>query len=120
MRSLPAIDRAALERLRARATADAPEFFVEMATMFVAEIDRRRVAIADALAREDSDALARAAHSLGGSAKLFGATRLAEFCRQLQNAPHPSIADARVIVVALNVECDEVRAVIKAESSLGS
>ncbi len=115
MRESPAIDPQALARLRARATADAPDFFVEMATMFIAEIDRRRAVIADALAREDSDALARAAHSLGGSAKLFGAMRLAEFCGRLQSAPYPSIAEARAIVAAMSIECDEVRRLVKAE-----
>jgi HPt (histidine-containing phosphotransfer) domain-containing protein len=78
------IDRQALERLRERATANAPDFFIEMVTLFVRELDKRMTTIAEALRRGDSeDALARAAHSLGGSAKLFGAFHLGELCRQL-------------------------------------
>jgi HPt (histidine-containing phosphotransfer) domain-containing protein len=112
----PVVDRDALDSLRERATADAPNFFIEMVAIFTREIDKRRATIADALARGDCEGLARAAHSLGGSAKLFGAMPLAELCRQLQVIPYPAIEDARTIVAAIEEQCRGVREIIIAES----
>jgi HPt (histidine-containing phosphotransfer) domain-containing protein len=113
----PVIDLEAIKSLRARATADAPEFFDEMVAIFIREIDRRRITMLEALERGDSDGLSRAAHSLGGSAKLFGAMPLAELCGELQVEPHPGAAQARALVKAIESECAEVRKFIIAEST---
>jgi HPt (histidine-containing phosphotransfer) domain-containing protein len=102
------IDPAALGRLRARATADAPDFYDEMLAMFLGEIDKRLAAIMESLSYGELEVVARAAHSLGGSAKLFGAYRLGELCGQLQ-APPPSLADARAIAAEVERECQSVR-----------
>jgi HPt (histidine-containing phosphotransfer) domain-containing protein len=119
-RDSPPLDRAALERLRERATADAPDFFVEMVTMFVSELDRRRITIAEAFARNDSAAMARVAHSLGGSAKLFGATRLATLCGRLQAVPYPSLDEACAIVAEIDRECSDVRDFVADEALIKS
>jgi HPt (histidine-containing phosphotransfer) domain-containing protein len=117
MRSSASIDPAALERLRARATADAPEFYDEMLAMFLGEIDKRLAAIMESLSHGELEVVARAAHSLGGSAKLFGAYRLGELCGRLQ-APPPSLDDARAIASEVARECQSVRLALSDDRSV--
>lgn len=119
-RDTPVVDIQAIKGLRARATADAPDFFYEMVAIFIREIDKRQISMREALERGDADGLSRAAHSLGGSAKLFGAMPLAELCRQLQVDPHPGMTETRAIVTAIERECADVLEFVIAESSRNS
>ena len=55
-----------------------------------------------ALQAKDSASLTRLAHTLKSSSQMFGALRLAEHCRLLENAQHPSATHIETIRAELN------------------
>jgi HPt (histidine-containing phosphotransfer) domain-containing protein len=68
------------------------------------------------LAQHDSNATARAAHSLKGSASNLGATRLAAECARMeQNAKSSEWTGANTQLEGIKVQLQRVRDSLKAE-----
>jgi HPt (histidine-containing phosphotransfer) domain-containing protein len=63
-----------------------PEAREEILDLFVSEAQRLRALMHDTLARGDAEALALAAHSLGGAAAYFDSGELPGTCAQVEQA----------------------------------
>jgi len=61
-----------------------PKVLRDLAKIFLEDTPKRRSAIRKAIARQDGEALARAAHALRGSVAMLGATGVAEDARQIE------------------------------------
>jgi HPt (histidine-containing phosphotransfer) domain-containing protein len=73
-----------------QATGDDPAFLAELIDTYVADAPNLLTAMRDALATGDSLALRRAAHTLKSNSATFGARRLADLCRRLEQGEGPS------------------------------
>jgi len=78
----PAVDLHQLRNLEDE-LADRPLVVIAVST-YLSELNGRRAAMADALGRQDRDALRAAAHTLKSSSALLGATALARACIQVE------------------------------------
>ena len=82
----------------------------ELIELFVSDLPRRLGAMADAIERADTPALALQAHALRGSAANFGAARLDELCGRLEElGARAALAQAPAIFDALERESALVR-----------
>lgn len=77
------IDRAALATLL-ETTGDDPEFLAELIDSFFDDSPVQLATIRQAAQGGDAEGLRRAAHSLKSNSATFGATELANLCRQLE------------------------------------
>lgn len=68
-----------------------PAFVVECITLYLADAQRLRAEVTDALTGGDPPTITRAVHALGSSSATIGAQALAELCRGVERAG----ADAR-------------------------
>jgi PAS domain S-box-containing protein len=84
----PALDQDALQVLRELTTEDGRSALAEMIDMFGQQTPSQLEEISLALTRYDAAAAEIAAHSLKGSAKTMGATRLAELCAAIEDETH--------------------------------
>jgi HPt (histidine-containing phosphotransfer) domain-containing protein len=80
-----AVDTGALDELRASVGND-PEFFAEIVGDFLTEAPDQLDALRAALASGDAPRAARAAHTLKGTSRTFGAGGLAALCQEVEAA----------------------------------
>ncbi|MBP6864700.1 MAG: Hpt domain-containing protein [Candidatus Didemnitutus sp.] len=80
------INPAAIEALREVAPDDGGKFLTELVDIFLADTPPRLRELEQALAAGDANAMARAAHSIKGSAGNFGADRVARFAAAVETA----------------------------------
>jgi signal transduction histidine kinase/CheY-like chemotaxis protein/HPt (histidine-containing phosphotransfer) domain-containing protein len=73
---------------------------VTTVSTFLAELGNRRAALADALGRQDRDALRAAAHTLKSSSALLGADSLASSCAQVEERAGAGAADELASLLA--------------------
>jgi HPt (histidine-containing phosphotransfer) domain-containing protein len=108
--SLPYLDPAALDNLRMINPDDGGEFLRELIDIFLADTPNRIAEIEQALAAGHSGNLARAAHSIKGSAGNFGATQLTALARDLEaQGKAGDFASARAGLPALRAEFARVQ-----------
>jgi HPt (histidine-containing phosphotransfer) domain-containing protein len=107
------LDPAALERLLA--SVGDPAFVEELLDTFLRDAPRLLEAVGAGLARDDADAVRRAAHTLKSNAATFGALTLAGACRELEHAAEGGSLDGLGALVE-RVE-EEYR---RLESALGA
>lgn len=87
------IDRAALATLL-ETTGDDPEFLAELIESFFDDAPAQLAAIREGAQGGDAEGLRRAAHSLKSNSATFGATELANLCRQLEGLGRDGDLDA--------------------------
>jgi len=80
-----ALDTAVLGELR-ESVGDDPAFVAELIDEFVADAPAQLRSLADAVAAGDAAAARRAAHTLKGNGRTFGAGELAALCQQAEAA----------------------------------
>ena len=80
-----ALDMAALGELRA-SVGDDPEFVAELIDDFVADAPVQLESLREAASSGDADTARRAAHTLKGNSRTFGATGLASLCQDAEGA----------------------------------
>ena len=73
---------------------------VTTVSTFLAELGNRRMALSDALAREDRDALRSVAHTLKSSSALLGAEDLARLCARVEERAGTGVAEELTKLVA--------------------
>jgi len=112
---LTTLDPEKLARLRQSATPQEPRLFEEIASLFLADLEKWLASMAEAVRTEDSEKLAEAAHAIGGGGMLFGAHPLATLCHTLQDTPRPSPAEARELAREVEDECGKIRQALEAE-----
>jgi CheY-like chemotaxis protein len=84
----PTLDEAALQVLRELKTEDGTSALTEMIGLFGQQTPAQLEEISLALTRYDAPAAEIAAHSVKGSAKTMGATKLAELCAAIEEEAH--------------------------------
>jgi len=93
-----------------------PDPVVELIDLFLEDAPERLLAMQTSLARQDSDALKVAAHSLKGSARNLGARPLASICADLEHlAAKGEWTSAEPLLAAIGQEFDKLRALLAAE-----
>lgn len=80
-----ALDDAVLGELRA-SVGDDPEFFAELIDEFVADAPAQLESLRSAAAAGDEAGARRAAHTLKGTSRTFGAGELASLCQDAETA----------------------------------
>jgi len=92
----------------------------ELAALFVAEVPQRLRELQEALARQDGAALARAAHTLRGSASNFGAPAVVAAAQQLETlGQQGTLADAASACAALDAALQVLTAALAQLASAG-
>jgi PAS domain S-box-containing protein len=105
-----ALDRAALDRLRALAEATTPALFARVLDAFRTDATTYLAALRDAAAGHDRGSLRQTAHSLKGASLNVGATTMAELCRRLEIGDEANeMAQIAPRLLQLASEFDRVR-----------
>ena len=112
---LTSIDPGVIEHLRQCATPQEPHLFEEVASLFLADLEKWLASMDEAVRTEDAEKVAEAAHAMGGGGMLFGAKQLAALCHPLQDTPRPSPAEARELARKVEHECGKIRQALEAE-----
>jgi len=71
---------------------------------FLSQLDGRRSALADALRKQDRDALRATAHTLKSSSALLGADPLAEACAQVEKSAQAGTSEQELSALVAGVE----------------
>jgi HPt (histidine-containing phosphotransfer) domain-containing protein len=107
------LDPEALEQLRVRAGDRA--FMVELVETFVGDAPALLETLRGALEHADAPQLRRAAHTLRSNGQVFGATRLAELCQELEAlAKAGNLAGATALVAQIDGEYVRVGRALRA------
>jgi HPt (histidine-containing phosphotransfer) domain-containing protein len=80
-----AVDNAALGELRER-VGDDPDFLAELVDEFMLDAPTQLESLRDAAAAGDAASAGRAAHTLKGNGRMFGARKLASLCQEAETA----------------------------------
>ena len=80
-----ALDNAALDSLR-ESVGDDPEFLAELVDDFLADAPTQLESLRETATSGDAPGARRAAHTLKGNSRTFGATRLASRCEEVEAA----------------------------------
>lgn len=105
-----ALDTAALGELRA-SVGDDPDFLAELVAEFLDDAPTQLEALREALVSGDAGGARRAAHTLKGNGRTFGARGLASLCEEAEVAAGAGDLDAvRALVDGLEGEWHRVRA----------
>jgi histidine phosphotransfer protein HptB len=103
------LDTRALDELRESVGGDA-EFLAELVDEFLADAPSQLESLRDAAAAEDAETCRRAAHTLKGNARTFGAEKLALLCLEVETAAAAGdLGVARARVEAISEAWSEVR-----------
>lgn len=112
----PAFDPQALAALRAISPDDRSEFLRELITIFLNDTPQRIAELRVALAANDATTLARAAHSMKGSAGNFGAQRFAEINSDIEaQARDGSLGGIEAYLPQLDAEFERLKSALLAE-----
>jgi len=107
------LDHEALEHLRAR-VGDG-EFVAELVDTFLRDAPALLETLRGALENADAQELRRAAHTLKSNGRMFGATRLAELCQDLEaTAQTGALVGADELVARIDAEYARVAAALQA------
>lgn len=99
------LDPAAIENLRAIGGDDNGEFLRELVGIFLQDGPHRLADIESALAAGNAEDLARAAHTMKGSASNFGATALSAVSRDIEQlGKQRNLPEANIRLPALRAE----------------
>ncbi|MDP2321564.1 MAG: ATP-binding protein [Acidobacteriota bacterium] len=121
--SAPALDPAAIARLRTLASATNPALFARVVDAFRADAAKHFTAIETGAAENDRASLRRAAHALRGACLNVGATQMADACRALETAEETggtAAAEVHSLVARLRAELQRVQAEIELELGPGA
>jgi HPt (histidine-containing phosphotransfer) domain-containing protein len=88
-----ALDNAVLRDLR-QSIGDDPEFFAELVDDFLADAPTQLQSLRDTATSGDAIGARRAAHTLKGNSRTFGATELASLCQEAEAAAGAGDLDA--------------------------
>ncbi|MFQ5814381.1 MAG: Hpt domain-containing protein [Anaerolineae bacterium] len=109
------IDPAALEEFRAVMGEDGAELVAELIDTFVEDASRLLADMREAVAREDADALERAAHGLKGSSATLAALGLSDLCQELEDMGRAGTLEGAVEIVAqVETEYEKVKVALEA------
>lgn len=104
-----ALDMRALDELRASVGGD-QEFLTELIDDFLDDAPAQLEALRTAASSGDADTAKRAAHTLKGTSRTFGAGELAGLCQEAEAAAGPGDLDSvRSRLDAIDVEWSRVR-----------
>jgi len=92
-------------------------FLRELVELFKAEVPKGVRELGQALDGGDSARATRIAHTLKGSAGIFGATRMQALAGSIERAARAGSVE-KAIVEELRCECERVREVLEAELSI--
>ena len=103
------LDPAVVDRFRSMPRSGKPELLPALIELFVEDTRQQLGIMGEALDRQDTGALARAAHHLKGSSAILGAKRIAELCDILvSNSREGSLKLAAALVATLEEEFERV------------
>jgi CheY-like chemotaxis protein len=112
----PAVDIAALEKLRAMRQGDS-DLVLEVIDLFLQETPDRLTALRDGLARGDFPLIARVAHTIRGSAGHIGAKSLTALCARVEDkARQGTPFNSAFALSSIEEELERVREALVAES----
>jgi HPt (histidine-containing phosphotransfer) domain-containing protein len=106
-----ALDNAALDSLR-ESVGDDPEFLAELVDDFLADAPAQLASLRETATSGDAIGARRAAHTLKGNSRTFGAALLASRCQEVEAAADVGDLDA---VVSRVDEIDQEWARVRAE-----
>ena len=81
------LDHAVVDELRALAQAGSPELLHRLEASFARDTPVRLIALREAVATGDADALAFNVHTLKGTAANLGATAIVAICQKIESFP---------------------------------
>ena len=114
-RCAPALDAAIVGRLERMGEQAGEDLMGELTDLFLADAEVHVVAIRQALAARDADAVVRSAHLLGGAGANLGATGLARMCARLESdGAGGDLDDGEEQLDALESEFGRVRSALTA------
>jgi signal transduction histidine kinase/DNA-binding response OmpR family regulator/HPt (histidine-containing phosphotransfer) domain-containing protein len=113
--SPPTLDPSALEALRALQTPGAPDIRERVVGLYLEQTPQQLGELRTALARRDTSALERAAHTVKSSSANVGAVRLSALCRELESEiGEPDAPDIGPRVDAIEAEYARVERELEA------
>jgi HPt (histidine-containing phosphotransfer) domain-containing protein len=114
---MPTIDMRSISQL-AEGDGTGDEFVAEIIDVFLADLSERVRAIGLQMSRNDRAGVAATAHAIKGSCGHFGAARLMELCRDLEDrARRESGGDIEIAIFTMVAETERVRAALEAYKS---
>jgi CheY-like chemotaxis protein len=107
----------ALQQVREMAGAEIPTDWIDLIGCYLEETPRLLKSMQQAIAESDVRLLRRAAHSLKASSAALGAPRLAELCRQLEEALANiyTLTHEEMQVIQIEAEYQQVQVALAAE-----
>lgn len=112
----PAVDPAALEKLRAMRQGDS-DLVLEVIDLFLQETPDRLVSLRDGLSRGDLPLISRVAHTIRGSAGHLGAKALAALCARVEDKARQGVPFNNAFALSsIEEEIGRVRDALIAES----
>ena len=117
----PVIDHAALDDIRALASAGSPDLLTKVLTLYLDESSKLVSQLTDAAKTGDVETMCQAAHSLKSASANVGARKLAALCEEIEQLGRTQgtrVTDAAVSTVsAIEVEHEAVRAILSEEAA---
>lgn len=107
-----AIDLGALKDLQAMEPGDA-DFLKNLIDLFLADMNQRIKGMQDAIAHCDAAALKRTAHALKGACGNFGAEKLSDLCKKMEQIVPETIGQRADLMRQLAAESERVRAALE-------
>jgi CheY-like chemotaxis protein len=112
----PAVDPAALEKLRAMRQGDS-DLVLEVIDLFLQETPDRLIALRDGLSRGDLPLISRVAHTIRGSAGHLGAKALAALCARVEDKARQGVPFNNAFALSsIEEEIGRVRDALLAEA----
>jgi two-component system sensor histidine kinase/response regulator len=106
----PVLDARILGRLKRLGSEAGQDLTGQLAALFLSDVADRLVALREALARDDTAAVERSAHTLTGASANIGATELARLCATLAtDGSTGDLSDAGALIDAIEAELGRVR-----------
>jgi CheY-like chemotaxis protein len=116
--SASVVDASVIAELRELQSSTNPDFLNHVIDLFIEETPHRLAAMEEALARENTEALAHEAHALKGSSAHLGASRMDALCEIFEDQGRAgSIDGAPALLSALKEEFARVRNALEAEKN---
>jgi HPt (histidine-containing phosphotransfer) domain-containing protein len=113
----PTIDMRSISQL-AEDDKNGDQFVAEIIDVFLADLSERVRTIGLQMSRNDRAGVAATAHAIKGSCGHFGAARLMELCRDLEDrARRESGGDIEIAIFAMVAETERVLAALEAYRS---
>ena len=104
-----------LEHLRRLEARGSPGLAAQVIAIFLQDTSARLAALREAVARKDSDAVRRVAHTLHGSASMVGAASLERGCAEIITQVRSGSFDrCEAIVAELDADFEAIRRTVKA------